>query len=516
MNTDIFAIKAILVALALSATAKAVETWPDGIEAMNQDGNYPISVEPGDAGGRRLLFLGNSITLHSPKPDIGWTNRCGMAASSRDKDYVHLVASAFAAEDNLAPHLFIRNIADFETGGYKSNYTAGLTNEVAFAPEIVVIAVGENVSGFADAADQEAYCSALAAMGQLFFNAGAQRVILRSPFWQSDTKAALTQAAAERIGATYVDGGAIGADRDNWAIGLFEHSGVAAHPGDEGMRKLADQIVSALGIRQLAAESNEFVFDLDTNCGSPFAVRDLVPRAITYREGETVKETAPDGTETTLVQRPSQNGSCAWTPTAGGSWTLHNSVSGVAVFGVRYSLFGAQDSGTAANPFRLTDTDELADLVATGAARAGTVFSLCDSVSITDLKLPAGFSIMALGEDTYQLDTMSNGLLHTSVANKFRLDTDKPGPDRKAYRRDEVRIAYTADNWLGGDGTSTVTLTTPSGTATNYEAPSGSGALQPIRLAEAGDWTVTLAMGVGTMLSGTVTVIEDGSTIIFN
>ena len=39
----------------------------------------------------KVLFVGNSITRHGVKEDIGWFWDFGMAASSEDKDYVHIV-----------------------------------------------------------------------------------------------------------------------------------------------------------------------------------------------------------------------------------------------------------------------------------------------------------------------------------------------------------------------------------------------------------------------------------------
>ena len=45
----------------------------------------------------RILFLGNSITMHSPNPSIGWTNNWGMAASGMGNDYVHVLTSAIDA-----------------------------------------------------------------------------------------------------------------------------------------------------------------------------------------------------------------------------------------------------------------------------------------------------------------------------------------------------------------------------------------------------------------------------------
>ena len=53
----------------------------------------------------KVLFLGNSITRHGPKADIGWTRDWGMAATSEDKDYVHLLGRQLAKVAGAAPQI---------------------------------------------------------------------------------------------------------------------------------------------------------------------------------------------------------------------------------------------------------------------------------------------------------------------------------------------------------------------------------------------------------------------------
>ena len=67
----------------------------NNVSAQNQlDINKYVQIFKGEDSKVKVLFVGNSITRHAPKADIGWSGDWGMAASCREKDYVHLVVSA--------------------------------------------------------------------------------------------------------------------------------------------------------------------------------------------------------------------------------------------------------------------------------------------------------------------------------------------------------------------------------------------------------------------------------------
>lgn len=82
-----------------------------GSEMMNA---AAVSKDRAAADGVKVLFLGNSITLHGSLPKIGWTNVWGMAASAKEKDYVHLVTRGIEREAGRKADLRVRNLADFE------------------------------------------------------------------------------------------------------------------------------------------------------------------------------------------------------------------------------------------------------------------------------------------------------------------------------------------------------------------------------------------------------------------
>ena len=234
--------------LAVCGTFAAPGGTADDAAKMNSGMMNPGSalraVERIDGGEFRVLVYGNSIALHAPKADIGWTNCWGMAASAPEKDFAHLVVSGLGAKLGKKADFRIRNLAALERNFTTNIATvAEISGDAAWKPDYVVIAIGENVPNI-DSSTAAAYRKFLSDIARPFADAGS-RIALRSPFWRNDVKAACTEEAAAEVGAAYVDAGHLGVKSENKAIGLFSHSGVANHPGDLGMRRLADLILEA-------------------------------------------------------------------------------------------------------------------------------------------------------------------------------------------------------------------------------------------------------------------------------
>ena len=195
-----------------------------------------------DGGKFKVLIYGNSIALHGPKADIGWTNCWGMAASAAEKDFAHLVVAGLEKRLDKRADFRIRNLAVLERNFTTNIATvAEISVDVAWKPDYVVVAIGENVPNI-DTSNAVAYRKFLADMARPFVEGGA-KVVLRSPFWMNAAKAECTANAAAEVGAVYVNAGRLGGKDENKAIGLFSHGGVANHPGDLGMKRLADLIL---------------------------------------------------------------------------------------------------------------------------------------------------------------------------------------------------------------------------------------------------------------------------------
>ncbi len=196
----------------------------------------------------KVLFLGNSITLHSPAPDIGWNGNWGMAASSQDKDFVHLLTARINKEVGGKVKVKIRNIADFERRLTEFNIEQELKEELAFAADVIILAIGENSATPKSDQDRERMTQALNNLLTQLKKQGQPKIFVRSQFWPDAEKDKLLKRACEDASAVWVDLDQLGTDPINSARSerKIEHDGVAGHPGDRGMTAIADKIWAAL------------------------------------------------------------------------------------------------------------------------------------------------------------------------------------------------------------------------------------------------------------------------------
>lgn len=196
-----------------------------------------------DGSGKRVMFVGNSITLHGVKPDIGWNNEWGMAASARENDYVHRLMAEIRKTDPDAAFC-ICQVADWERRyrDGKSTY-ARYENARKFQTDLIITRLIENCphSDF----DFVRFRAELHDL-LLYLNPTRRaRILLTTGFWKHPGDQAIREyALAHQLPC--VELGDLGEQDDMKAIGRFEHQGVANHPGDLGMEKIAERIFEAL------------------------------------------------------------------------------------------------------------------------------------------------------------------------------------------------------------------------------------------------------------------------------
>ena len=194
-------------------------------------------------GKKRVLFFGNSITRHKPLESIGWSGDWGMAASSIDKDYVHLVVKALDEKYGAVDYCIAQGAAwerDYNNTEAVLDKYFKPTRE--FAADIVIIRIGENIptSEHLKNSCKDAFDKVVA-----YLSEKAEKVIVTNLFWDSPKNVVFSEVAEER-GYDFVHLTDLERDEKTMALGLFEHDGVARHPGDFGMKCIADRIIEKL------------------------------------------------------------------------------------------------------------------------------------------------------------------------------------------------------------------------------------------------------------------------------
>lgn len=214
------------------------------VRAENQlKENDKISYINPNGKGLRVLFVGNSITRHGVKADIGWYNDWGMAASIREKDYVHIVAREILKKNRDACFC-ICQAAGWERKCYGNEE---LLHEFAearkFGADIVIMRIAENCPR--EAYDFELFQERYGELISFLAGEGGEKIIVTTSFWDCEENNAI-RSLAQKKNYLLVELSDLGEDDSMKAIGAFEHTGVANHPGDKGMQAIAERILEVI------------------------------------------------------------------------------------------------------------------------------------------------------------------------------------------------------------------------------------------------------------------------------
>ena len=191
---------------------------------------------------KRVLFLGNSITLHEKAPHIGWNRNCGMAASCAEKDYVHIVLR-YLREKYGEIGYCVANVGEWERNYWEEDRVQQWKAAKDFRADIVVLRIGENIRK--DCFEEYPLKGYLRDFIKYFIT-DETKVVITDTFWEHGYICDCLKAVAEEIHAEFVSIADLGYKDENKALGLFEHAGVAGHPGDLGMERIAERIIEKL------------------------------------------------------------------------------------------------------------------------------------------------------------------------------------------------------------------------------------------------------------------------------
>lgn len=214
------------------------------VKSKNQlkDSKFVRFVNSGGKG-KRIMFVGNSITLHGILPSIGWHHEWGMAASKMENDYVHILMAKINEIVSDSQYC-ICQVAEWESqyiNGESRHYLFESARD--FEADVIIVRFVENCdwNGFDEEAFKKQYDLLLGYLNK----SQKARVILSTGFWRHPADDAIIQYAREN-NLPCVELGDLGELDEMKAIGLFEHDGVANHPGDMGMKNIADRIFNEL------------------------------------------------------------------------------------------------------------------------------------------------------------------------------------------------------------------------------------------------------------------------------
>lgn len=197
---------------------------------------------------RNVLIIGNSLTKHGLA--AFWWGNWGMAASSPDKDFVHVLISLLRQQNpatdfaTLQASGWERNHQNFDLSQYDSIFYK--------KPDLIILRLGENVK---ELANYEQSC--LKFLNYIREKSPDALVVTTGNFWTNQAKDVSMKNAAQTAGTLFIPLSDLDTKENKSSIGAIvggedglehkiDHNGVANHPGDEGMKQIAYRIFENL------------------------------------------------------------------------------------------------------------------------------------------------------------------------------------------------------------------------------------------------------------------------------
>ena len=219
---------------------KYSELEKNTVEARKQlaENSYIRFTNP-DGKGKRVIFMGNSITLHGIKEDIGWFNEWGMAASSRENDFVHLCMKMIN-EKYPDAYFCVVQAAGWEREYNEYNVREKYALAGEFNPDVIITRLSENIQ--VDYLEKNPLVPAMEKFQKFLSGDSEPKLIVTSNVFNNKLKDGFLKEYAEKNGVEYVYMNDYMEDKENLA-NEYEHEGVRIHPGDKGMKFIADRIM---------------------------------------------------------------------------------------------------------------------------------------------------------------------------------------------------------------------------------------------------------------------------------
>ena len=188
----------------------------------------------------KVLFVGDSLTFSGTTPDVGWYGNYGMAATSADKDYAHLLYAKISSAQAPPPSLTIHGSYNGKIAGVLSS----ISSLTSVGADLVILQIGENDIDLSPGDFEAQYQSLASALKGAASNV---RLFCTSAWKDSAARGSRDgsiNSVCQKNGGIFVDisGVANNPAYSALAEGHFTNAGVNWHPGDAGMQAYADTL----------------------------------------------------------------------------------------------------------------------------------------------------------------------------------------------------------------------------------------------------------------------------------